>query len=101
VKRPRRNSKGGDKPLLDTGLLAASLSGGGAAGSVDQLTPSTLTFGTGLRAAAASRTPVVHQEGGRHVPRRRFLGVGPDLLAKFGRVLADHVKRLLGGGGPD
>lgn len=60
----RNNSKGGDKPLRDKGLLMASVtSTAGARGNVSELTDTYLVQGTNLEYAA------IHQHGGTITPK--------------------------------
>lgn len=51
------------KPLRDKGLLMASVTASGAAGNVETITDSTLTFGTNLDYAS------IHQRGGTITPK--------------------------------
>jgi phage gpG-like protein len=62
LRRPRPNSKGGDKPLLNTAILEGSVTGRGP-GHVERLTPTSLEVGTNHEAAA------LHQHGGTVRPR--------------------------------
>ena len=60
---PRPNSKGSDKPLLDKGLLRASVTASGGKGHYETITRREMTFGTNLEYAR------VQQEGGTIRPR--------------------------------
>jgi hypothetical protein len=65
---PRPNSKGGDQPLRDTGLLGASL--GGGPGHVRRVTERSLTIGTNV---AHAKT---HQDGAVIVPvKAKYLAI--------------------------
>ena len=60
----RPNSKGGDKPLRDKGLLMASVTSiAGSRGNISELTDTYLVHGTNLEYAA------IHQYGGTITPR--------------------------------
>lgn len=59
---PRINTAGSDRPLRDTGILAASISGSGA-GHIEHLSETELTIGTNLDYAA------LQQFGGTIVPK--------------------------------
>lgn len=124
LKRPRANSKGGDKPLRDKGLLMASLTARGM-NHIEDITDDRLEFGTNLDYAG------IHQDGGtihfpdkrrgpgekpwvfpgpdgnpiftRHIkehdvtiPARPFLGISDSLAEQVGEMLADEVERQLG-----
>lgn len=66
---PRPRSKGADKPLLDRGLLQASISASGK-GHVEEVTPTGFTVGTNLEYAS------LHQYGGVIRPRKgQFLAI--------------------------
>ena len=85
LKRPRSGSKGGDRPLRDTGLLMASVSGG--SGHVEEVSAFALLAGTRVGYGQ------YHQHGTRTVPARPFLGFGPALVEKLDRVFSDHLGR--------
>lgn len=118
LKRPRRNSKGADKPLRNTGLLMGSVTGG--TGFVEELTRNRLTVGTNLDYAA------IHQFGGSiqrperrrikpwvftvdghtvftrrikahtvDVPARPFLGFNSKLIGRIENVLTEHAAKYL------
>lgn len=59
---PRPNSKGSDKPLLNNGILRASVTGTGQ-GHVEEITDHSLTIGTNLPYAR------LQQEGGTITPK--------------------------------
>lgn len=96
LKRPRKKGRSGEKPLRDTGVLMASLSAG-RPGSISEVTPQGLRFGTSVAYAS------FHQRGTRTIPRRRFLGVGVELRRKMDAVvseaLAEVVRQIAGGSG--
>lgn len=122
LKRPRANSKGGDKPLRDRGLLMASVTGQGG-GHVEQITQSTLTFGANLEYAGvhnyghtfdvpakqrgADDPPWVFRgDGGMvftrrvkahkvKVPQRQFLGWSQKMAVDAARIVEDFVIEAL------
>lgn len=65
---PRPNSKGADKPLRDTGILAASVSARGQ-GHYEKVSDTALEFGTNLDYAA------IHQTGGVIRPQGKALAI--------------------------
>lgn len=85
----RRRTGESDKPLLDTGLLRASVTGAGT-GHVEKLTDSELVIGTNLGYA------VFHQGGTRYIPARPFVGVSDPLADKFTTIFADFIVGQLG-----
>lgn len=60
---PRPNSKGADKPLLNTGLLRASVTAAGGQGHYESIGANRLIFGTNLDYAST------HQEGATITPK--------------------------------
>lgn len=94
---------GFDYPLLvRTGSLAASLSGPGNKGSINKITPLSLTIGTSIPYG------IYHQsdEGRSKIPLRKFLFIGPEAPSfatneQVGRLerwlgyVEDHIKRVL------
>lgn len=79
-KRARARSKGrrGDKPLVDSGLLRASV-------SAEPLGPLQLTQGSKLAYAG------YQNDGTRTIPARPFLGVSEDGLRQIEQATADFV----------
>jgi phage gpG-like protein len=77
------------RPLRDTGLLMASCASG--VGHAEQITDSTLTWGTNVDYAA-------YQQFGTHrIPARPFLGVTPEYEARIVQILMDHAEKALKG----
>jgi hypothetical protein len=85
LKRPRPNSRGADKPLLDTGVLAASW------GSVSDVGPTRLAWGSDLDRAAWQNF------GTRTIPARVQMGFSEAFLAKSKLVLADFLAKWWAG----
>ncbi len=90
LRRPRANSKGGDKPLLDTGILQASVTGRGQ-GHVEEITDTQLIVGTNLDYAA------IHQYGGTvDVPEKKrqkpWVWMGPDGPVFTRKIKAHQVQ---------
>lgn len=81
LKRPRGNSRGADKVLLDTGILSASW------GSVVDVGPTSLVWGSNLDRAAW------HTRGTRTIPARVQAGFTPQVVEKTRLVLAEFVER--------
>jgi phage gpG-like protein len=122
LKRPRANSKGGDKPLRDKGLLMAGVADGGQ-GHVERLSDTELQWGTNLVYAAVHQFGHTFQRPERSrkkpwvfttsdgrkvftrkikahaqtVPARPYLGLNAALVEKIERVFAEHVEKHLGG----
>ena len=88
LKRPRRNSKGGDKPLRDKGLLLASVTPGRMATTIG---PLTLSAGSGLIYAAT------HNFGRGPIPQRQFLGFSKQLLEDCAAEIGGHAAAILCG----
>lgn len=78
------------KPLRDTGLLMASLTGQGA-GHVEQISDVAILWGTNV--AYGSH----HQYGTRRIPARPFLGLTPSMESRISLIVTDYVERLLKG----
>jgi phage gpG-like protein len=77
LKHARPNSKGGDKALLDRGILAAAVTSAFAQGNVNEETESSFTWGTNLEHAAT------HQFGATIKPvRAKFLAIPATMEAK-------------------
>jgi len=124
LKRQRANSKGGDLPLRDTGVLMASATAQGP-GHVENITDTSLEFGTNLdkaqilndggtvRFPERTRKPplppwVFPGKGGRPVftrkikehtvaiPARPFVGLSERFLRRLDALLADEAQRQLG-----
>ncbi len=124
LRRPRANSKGGDKPLRDKGLLMAAATGRGA-GHVERLTDASLEVGVNLDYAGAQNdgatirfpertrkppakpwvfpgpggVPVFTRKIKAHavtIPRRQFVGLSEKFLRHLEQLLADEVERQLG-----
>jgi len=89
LKRPRRNSKGRDRILQDTGALRTSVTAKGARGNIDLKTPTSLTWGTNLHYAK------FHQDGTKHIPKREFLGIGEKLAEKMEAVAYDYIEEQI------
>lgn len=87
-------AKGKQKPLLDTGMMRASLTGN-SAGHVEMITPTSLEVGTNLKSKKGFPYPVIHQEGGKHIPRRRFLGLSTKLIERITQVISDYAAKIL------
>ncbi len=62
LKHPRINSRGGDKPLRDKGLLMASVTSRASGNNVATITPNSMEYGTNLDYAP------VHQYGATIFP---------------------------------
>ena len=84
---PRRRSKGVDRPLRDTGLLMASVTGG--SNSVDSVTPQSLIVGSNLFYAG------FHQFGTRKMVARPFLGMTEDVAQKIEWICAEYLEKVL------
>lgn len=89
LKKKKRGTS--PKLLRDTGILAASVSAAGGAGNIDEVTATSLRFGSALPRAAW------HNEGTRRIPQRRFIGVGPSLVARMEQATAEFAAGLIGG----
>jgi phage gpG-like protein len=122
LKRPRANSKGGDRPLRDRGILMASLSAG-AFGHVETITDTSLEWGSGLDYAALMNSggtvrfaerkrqrpwvfpgpggaPVFTRRIRAHtvtVPARPFVGLSDSVKRRIEELLAEEVLWQLGG----
>ncbi len=122
LKRPRANSKGGDRPLQDTGILRGSVTGNGP-GHVETMTATSLTIGSNLdyagihnyggtvhlpeRRRGRGQKPYVFRIGDLTIftrriravdiliPQRRFVGIGAKLAGDFSDVFADHMGKEL------
>ncbi len=117
--RPRANSKGADKPLLDTGILQASVTAAAGKGHVETITARSMKTGSNLDYAAVhqyghtflrpektrgkpwvfsgangqivfTRRIRAHQQT---VPPRPFAGWSARLLAKVDRVLGERLEK--------
>jgi phage virion morphogenesis protein len=90
LKNPSRRRGGRSaKPLVDRGLLMASVSAQGG-GSVRDVTPRSLEFGTNVSYAG------YHQFGTRTIPARRFLGITDAMAKRIEELVADDVVRQMG-----
>lgn len=91
LKNPSRRRGGASaKPLRDTGMLMASLTGR-AGGHVEEVTDTALVWGTNVAYAG------YHQGGTRTIPARPFLGITPRMQDKIVMILFEHVNKALGG----
>ena len=91
LKNPSRKRGGATaKPLRDTGLLMASLAGGGPQHAED-VSPLALVWGTRVRYAG------FHQYGTKHIPARPFLGFTPALESRIDLLFRDHAEQVLKG----
>jgi phage virion morphogenesis protein len=98
LKRPRPKRKGQragrDKPLIDTGLLRASMSARHAADHIEEVHGSSLTFGTSVWYAS------FHQHGTQTIPARPFSGLSPVDETRIqeiaGRFILQEALRLFG-----
>lgn len=89
LKNPSKRRGGSSAlPLRDTGVLMASVTASGV-GSIDEMTSRGITFGTAISYG------IYHQEGTRHIPQRKFLGLNDDLLAKINKVLQRFIAALM------
>ena len=92
LKRPRsgkrHKGKGPAKPLLDTGLLAASMSANGQ-GHIEEITSHTLTVGSNLHYAA------YQNDGTRTIPSREFAGFSSEVITDIDEVLLEFVEENL------
>lgn len=86
LKYPRRNSKGRDRILQDTGLMRTSVTAGGGGQNIDEIGPTYLEWGTSVPYAK------YHQYGTSRIPVRQFLGVGQDLANAVTEQVADFVE---------
>ncbi len=91
-RRPRDKRKGRrkgsiDMPLRDSGLLMASVT----AGDIDEISGGALRYGTSLSYAR------YHQFGTRYIPRRQFLGLNDDLVARINDVIRKYLQGILRG----
>lgn len=85
LKYPRRNSKGRDRILQDTGLMRTSVTAQGGQ-NTDEIGPTWLEWGTSVHYAK------YHQDGTSRIPQRQFLGVGKDLADAVTEQVADFVE---------
>ena len=85
----RKGRKGKDKPLLDTGLLRASVTTPQGKDHVDKETPTTLVIGSNLFYAG------FHQFGTRTIPVRKYLGWNRELIERTKVVVRDHAIKVL------
>lgn len=85
LKYPRRNSKGRDRILQDTGLMRTSVTAMGGQ-NTDEIGPTWLEWGTSVPYAK------YHQYGTSRIPQRQFLGVGKDLADAVTEQVADFVE---------
>lgn len=99
----KKKKVGFDYPLLvRTGSLAASLSGPSNQGSINKITPLSLSIGTSIPYG------IYHQsdEGRSKIPLRKFLFIGPEApqfanseqsgrLERWLGYVQDHIKRTL------
>jgi len=85
LKYPRRNSKGRDRILQDTGLMRTSVTAQGGQ-NTDEIGPTWLEWGTSVPYAK------YHQDGTSRIPQRQFLGVGKDLADAVTEQVADFVE---------
>lgn len=91
--RKRRRGKS-PKLLRDTGVMAASATVAGSPGNVDEATATGLRFGSAVPRAS------YHNVGTARIPQRRFIGVGPNLVARINQAVADFAAGLIGGTSP-
>lgn len=92
LKRPRsgkRHKGSNPKPLLDTGLLRASVSARGA-GHIERIEGNALIFGSNLFYAGWMN------DGTKRIPARPFLGFSLELLDTIDDILADYLSEQVG-----
>jgi phage gpG-like protein len=91
-RRPGKRNKGkrglGAKPLIDTGLLMASMQGRGSS-TVKNLGPMSLEQGTAVKYG------VFHQYGTLHIPKREFAGITNAMITRIVQYITDDVIRQL------
>lgn len=88
--RPRsgkRHKKSTPKPLLDRGLLQASISSRSAAGHIEEINDYGIEFGTNLNYAG------YHQHGTKNMVARPFLGFNDELLTQIDKILGEHIEQ--------
>lgn len=91
LKRPRRGKrhKGSTpKPLLDTGLLQASISASGA-DHIEEVTSDALVVGSSLHYA------MYQDQGTRTIPSRQFAGFSDHVIDQIEDVLLDYLEKNL------
>ena len=88
-KRPPSVKRGGPsaKLLRDTGILMGSLTGQTDSGHVEEITATSLRWGTNVRYGA------FHQHGTKRMVARPFLGITPAMLKRITQILGDALKR--------
>lgn len=86
LKRPRANSKGGDKPLRDNGILMASATAAGPK-HVEEVTTSSLVVGTNLDYA-----PIQNFGGTIHVPKKTRAKPWVFTSAEGQTIFTRHIK---------
>jgi phage gpG-like protein len=93
LKNPSRRPGGRSaRPLVDKGILMASVSASGGGGAVRDVTTRSLEFGTNVSYAG------FHQYGTRTIPARRFLGITEAMAKRIEELIADDVVRQMGFG---
>ncbi len=99
LKHPRSHGRGGTRPLLDTGMLRASLS------ALSAIEPSgfSTSWGSNLEYAAAqnygatiNRTSSKGKNYTITIPARTFLGLGDQNLQVVQTLLLEEITRQLG-----
>lgn len=92
LKRPRsgkrHKGKGTPKPLLDRGLLAASMSANGP-NHIEEVTDISLEVGSSLEYAGWQN------DGTRTIPAREFAGFSAKVLVEIDDVLMDYLEKYL------
>lgn len=78
------------KPLRDTGLLMASLTGKGS-GHVERITDTAIEWGTNVNYGT------FHQFGTSRMVARPFLGVTPKMEETISRIILEWVEKQLKG----
>lgn len=90
IRRRRKGGKGA-KPLRDTGILMLSATASGAKGHVEQVTATSLVYGSNLDRAGW------HQGGTKTIPPRPFVGLSQRGLKIIEEMCADFAAQKIAG----
>ncbi len=92
----RAGAHTGQKPLLDSGILMASMSARAASANAIRA----VTGGAGaasLEQGSNVNYGGFHQNGTRHIPRRQFAGITDQMVTRIGDIVVDDVVRQMAG----
>lgn len=83
---PPRKVEGDGHPLLiETGKLMQAATGGGA-GHVTRISNGELTLGVD---GSKVKYAAIHNNGGKRMPKREFMGNRPQRITEIGEIIAD------------